>query len=177
MKKLLLLVVLVLFMGACSTEPESAGREPYPPIIGPQLNLTKQNAVENWLEGEWKYPSTESKLVYKYSKDLGKQMLKYNGDGTLNQCVSYEIIENYFTDENQVKTHLLVYYIGEELVGTYNQPIYHEILEIDKDTYKMYMRTYRIKDKEEAFYMKDPKKTIRVELNGVIVEGDMKRVK
>ena len=173
MKKLLL-VVLVLFMGACSSEPLS--KRVYPPRLGPQLKLTAQNAVEKWLEGEWKYP-TESKLVYKYSNDLGKQMLDYNGDGTLNQCVSYEIIENYFTDAAGVKTHLLVFYIGEELVGPDNQPVYHEILKIDNDTYKMYMRTYRIKDKEETFYMTDPTKTIRMEFNGVIVEGDMKRVK
>ena len=179
MKKLLLLVVLVLFMGGCHTcytEPEPTVDEP---LIGPQLKLTDQNDVEKLLTGEW-IGSTDSrnKVIYKFSDNLGKQELTYDKLGNLVTCISYEIREKFFTDATtSTTTHLLVGYGSSENVEWDKQPIYYEISEIDNDQYTMYTRMYKSADKNEDFYMKDPTKTVRLSINGAGIPLNYQRVK
>ena len=178
MKKLLLLV-LVLFMGACSTDPSVNEPTVYPPIIGPELDKTGENPTEKLLKGEWIGSiNSKNKVIYKYSNDLGKQELSYDNLGNLVSHLSYEIKEDYFTDASTGKqTHLLVEYGDEKNTEFKEQPYYYEISEIDNDTYKMYMRIYRWADKDAEFFLKDPKKTIRLGVDGVDMPLDYKRVK
>ena len=175
MKKMLL--VLVLFMGACSTEP--AVKEPYPPRIGPQLDKTDENPTEKLLKGEWIGSiNSRNKVIYKYSNDLGKQELSYDNLGNLVSHVSYEIKEDYFTDASTKETtHLLVAYGDKENTVLEEQPTYYEISEIDNNQYKMYLRMYRWADKDADFFQKDPKKTIRVAYDGFDIPLDYKKVK
>ena len=167
MKKLLL-VVLVLFMGACSTEP--AVNEPVVdgPTIGPQFNKQGENDVELWLKGEWKgfeSENTKNKTVYKYSKDLGKQELNYDELGNFSSCSSYEIRENFFTDASTGKqTHLFVMYASEEITLWNEQAMYMELEEIADDQYKMHMRGYNLNTVKPEDLMKNPKVTYRLNI-------------
>ena len=163
MKKLLLLT-LVLFMGACSIEPAS---EPAvdEPTIGPQLNKQGENSVELWLKGEWIVfgsENTKNKMVYKYSKDLGKRYLTYDNLGNFSSCASYEIRKDYFTDAAGKQTHLFVMYASEEITLWNEQSVYMEIEEIGADQYKMHMRGYNLDTVKPEDLMKNPKATYRM---------------
>ena len=169
MKKSLLLVVLVLSVGGCHTcytEPE-----PTPPLIGPELNKTGENSIENWLKGTWKYSLIDSTIEFKYTDELGKQQLSYDDPGTLSSVLSYEIIENYF-DDTEKKTHLLVYYTDANNTERNKQKLYKEIEKIGEDEYRFYTRGYY-----EGAQEGNPQNTGRASLNGTPISFIMKRVK
>ena len=170
MKKLLLLV-LVLFMGGCHTcytEPEPPVDEP---TIGPQLKLKDPNPTETWLKGTWKYSLIDSTIEFKFTDELGKQQLSYDDPGKLSSVLSYEIIENYFTDTDN-QTHLLVYYTDANNTERDKQKLYKEIENIGEDEYRLYTRGYS-KGAQEG----NPQNTGRASLNGTPISFIMKRVK
>ena len=154
-------------MGGCYTGPEdNKPTEPTvgDPTIGPQFNKQGENPVELWLKGEWivKSTDTRNKIVYKYSKDLGKQMLIYDELGNLSSCSSYEIREDYFTYPEGT-THLLVYYTSEDVPTWENQLMYMEIEKTKEDQYKTYGRGYDFSTAKEEDWMANPKATYRLD--------------
>ncbi len=156
MKKISLLIVLVLSIGACSTVTEPVENSS---DIGQQLNLTTQNGTEKWLTGRWTSEYNETRIEdYNYDSIAGKRISLYdvNADGQriLSSDHSYEIREDYF-GENQ---HLLVTYIHEGLDENHwdKQLIYSEIVELGAG-YTEYLRIY----KSIADIKKGPEHTVR----------------
>ena len=143
MKKLLL--VLVLFMGACSTTPEEVKPTEDGPIVGPQLNLTVQNPTEQWLKGTWTTDYNVSVLdEYKHGSTSGKRLSKHrfseDGQKTLLSDISYEIREDFFGQDK----HLLIPYISDQ-IGQADWDkglLYYEIVKNPDDSYTRYARTY-----------------------------------
>ena len=156
MKKLSLLLVLALSMGACTvvTEPVESS-----PTFGPQLNLTVQNPTEKWLTGRWTSERYNTRIEdYNYDSIAGKRISTFdinaNGQRILVSDHSYEIREDFFETDK----HLLVTYIHDDLdlIQWDKQLIYTEIVE-SGDTYTSYLRVY----KSLANIKEGPKHTVR----------------
>ncbi|MGL5956942.1 MAG: hypothetical protein ACRC0X_10175 [Brevinema sp.] len=162
MKKYLLSVLIIL--NACSLV--STAEEDNTPTIGPKLYLKEENSIEKWLKGEWRFTrySDTTKHKYIYGEELGKQFISYKPDGVLGSCVSYEVKEEYFTNEidgQTTITHLIIEYVDDPKELAWNEyPLYREVERLSDNESIWYLRGYPKGTLEEDF-MKNPRATGR----------------
>ena len=151
MKKLLLLVVLVLFMGACSTEPESPVEDTNK--YYKEMGLMEENDFEKYLKGRWitSGRTTESDHYvieeYTWTEEKGKRLKTINISKDVTNSIlelSYEIKYD-TTKPNQAL--LIIYTIseGEDDIPWDKLGLYIEIVKLDApdfDVFGQYIRYY-----------------------------------
>ena len=155
MKKLLL--VLVLFMGACSTEPLFTTNPTEPKdshIICESKFYETQNPTEKWMEGKWiqtkgtGFPSfvfgTYFEITFDSTKKQWIKDVRSNNDPIDILEASYQIKEGFWNDTS---THLLD--IADK--GFHNSPNLNtmfllEIEKVNEDKIIIYNRGYNLAD-------------------------------
>ena len=154
MKKSLLLVVLVLFMGACSAEPEPIVKEPTIWYYK-EMKLIERNDFETSLEGRWirhgktgEGPNYITIREYTWTAEKGKKVKTIVIDEGITNSISEMSYELKYDAKNPNQALLVMHAIdeGEDDIAWNKFLIYVEIerqISSDFNTYNEYPRYYK----------------------------------
>ena len=175
MKKLLLLV-LVLFMGACSTEPLFTTNPTEPKdshIICESKFYETQNTTERWMEGKWIQTEGIPPIGFPSYVEFSVDSLKGQWAVFIkSQFSPVDIIESsYKIEENYWETgsHRLISWLYKDPYQN-NMLVHIEIVNVDNDKMKIYHRGFNANDLPEDTEILNPKDAVRTLGNNIYAE-------